>query len=104
MERISIFKISKGTFREDSIEIVLLCKESAISPATHLNELYQVICNFNMEIMMGDFKVDAFGPQTAIIEGKFHTYDMADNKPTHLNRSLFDQVHILKSFPMEFKI
>ena len=55
-------------------------------------------------MMMGDFKVDAFSPQTAIIEGKLHTYDMAYNKPTHLNRSLFDQVHILKSFPMEFKI
>ena len=39
MEGISIFTIRKGTFREDSITIVLLYKESVISPATYLNEL-----------------------------------------------------------------
>ena len=60
MEGILIFTIRKGTFREDSITIVLLYKESAISPATYLNELSQVICNFNVDVIFGDFNIDAF--------------------------------------------
>ena len=31
-------------------------------------------------------------------------YDMVVNIPTHLSGSLLDQVHILKSFSMEFNI
>ena len=60
MEGILIFTIRKGTFREDSITIVLLYKESAISPATYLNELSQVICNFNVNVIFGDFNINAF--------------------------------------------
>ena len=60
MEGISIFTIRKATFREDSITITLLYKESAISHATYLNELSQVISNFNVDIILGDFNIDAF--------------------------------------------
>ena len=101
MEGISIFTIRKRTFREDSITIAL---ESAISPAIYLNELSQVISNVNVDIILGDFNIGAFGQQRAIIEDKLHMYDMVINKPTHLSGSLLDQVHILKSFAMEFNI
>ena len=53
---------------------------------------------------MGDFNIAAFYPQRAIIEDKPHMYDMVINKPGHLSGSLLDQVHILKSFAMEFNI
>ena len=98
MDGISIFTIRKGTFRENSITIALLYKESAISPATYLNELTQLISNFDVDIILGDFNIDAFGLQTDIIEDKLHMYDMVVDKPTHLSGSLLDQVHILKSF------
>ena len=104
MEGISIFTIRKRTFREDSITIALLYKESAISPAIYLNELSQVINNVNVDITLGDFSIGAFGPQRAIIEDKLHMYDMVINKLTHLSGSLLDQVHIFKSFAMEFNI
>ena len=104
MEGISIFTIRKGTFREGSITIALLYKESAISPVIYLNKLSQVISNCNVDIILGDFNIDAFGPQRAIIEDNLHMYDMVVNKPTHLSGSLLDQVHILKSFAMELNI
>ena len=50
-EGISIFTIRKITFREDSITTALLYKESAISPATYLNELSQVISNVNVDVI-----------------------------------------------------
>ena len=84
MQGISIFTIRKRTFREDSITIALLYKQSAISPATYLNELSQEISNVNVDIILGDFNVDAFDPKIAIIEDKLHMYDMVINKPTHL--------------------
>ena len=62
MESISMFTVRKRTFREDSITIALLCKEYAISPATYLNELFQVISNVNVDIVLGDFNIDPFGP------------------------------------------
>ena len=58
MEGISIFTIRKGTFREDSITITLLYKESVISPAIYLNELSQVICNFNVDMILGNFNIN----------------------------------------------
>ena len=81
-----------------------------ISPATYLNELFQVICDFNVDIILGDFNdiilgnfnIDAFDPQTAITEDKLYTYDMVVNKPTHLSGSLLDQVHLLKRSAIEF--
>ena len=96
MKGISIFTIRKRTFREDSITIALLYKESSgISPATYLNELSQAISNDNVDIILGDFN---------IIAGNFHMYDTVINKPTHLSQSLLDQVHTLKCFAMEFNI
>ena len=85
VEGLSIFTIRKITFREDSITIALLYKESAISPATYLNEMSQVISNVNVYVILGDSNIDAFGPQRAIIEDKLHMYDMAINKSTHLS-------------------
>ena len=104
MEGISIFTIRKGAFREGNITIALLYKETAISPATHLNELSQVISNCNVDIILGHFNIDTFDLQRTIIEDKLHMYDMVVNKPTHLSGSLLDQVHILKSFAMAFNI
>ena len=104
LEGISIFTIRKRTFREDSITIALLYKESAISPATCLSELSQVISNVNADMILGDFNIDAFGPQRAIIEYKLHMYDIVINRSTNLSGSLLDQVHILESFVMEFNI
>ena len=74
LEGISIFTIRKGLFIENSIIIALLYKESNISPATYLNELSQVICNVNVDIILGDFNIDAFGPQEAIIKDKLQKY------------------------------
>lgn len=42
--------------------------------------------------------------QKAIIEDKIQMYDSVVNKPPHLYGSLLDQVNILKSFTMQFKI
>ena len=70
MEGILIFKIRKGTFRKDSKTIALLYKESAISPTTYLNEKSRVICNFNVEFILGDFSIGAFDPQRSITNNK----------------------------------
>ena len=104
MEGISIFTIRKITFRKDSITIALVYKESVISPATYLNERSQVISNVNVDMILGDLNIHAFGPQRAIIGDKLHMNDMVINKPTHLIGSFLDLVYILKIFAMEFNI
>ena len=34
-------------------------------------------------VILGDFNIDAFDPQAAIIEDKLHIYDIIINKPSH---------------------
>ena len=34
-------------------------------------------------VILGDFNIDAFDPQAAIIEDKLHIYDIITNKPSH---------------------
>lgn len=66
MESISIFTIRKKAFREDSITITILYKENGTSPATYLNELSQVVYDFNVDIILGDININTFSPQRAI--------------------------------------
>ena len=61
-------------------------------------------CHVQSVEILNCINIDAFGPQRAITEDKFHMYDMFINKPTHLSGSLLDQVRMLKSFAMEFSI
>ena len=61
-------------------------------------------CHAQSVEILNCINIDAFGPQRTIIEDKLHMYDIVINKPSHLSESLLVQVHILKSFAMEFSI
>ena len=64
MEGIWIVTIRKGTFREGSITTALIHKESALSPATYINGLSQIKCNFNVNTILGDSNIDDFNPES----------------------------------------
>ena len=67
MEDISILTMRIGTFREVSIKIALLYKESTISPVTYPNQLSQVIVHFDVDILLENSSIDSFAPQRPIM-------------------------------------
>ncbi|XP_066915086.1 uncharacterized protein [Clytia hemisphaerica] len=72
----------------------LLClTETQLSPSKLLQLLYD-----DIDIIVGDFNIDALDPENAYLGEVLSSYEMVVNEPTHLAGGLLDHVYLKDNF------
>ena len=57
--------------------------------------------NDNIHVILGDFNIDAYGPNNLQMQQTLSRYKLVVDEPTHLSGSLLDHVYVRKDFMQE---
>ena len=85
------------TFRNPSFsdEKILLYKKTSVLRGLFLSQLQDLLCNEQIQIILGDFDTDAFNSNNnASLSKSLERYFMVVRDPTHLSGSLIDHVYL----------
>lgn len=90
---ISIITFHKHTFSFEKITIGILYRQQSFNWETFINTLQVILVENNIDILVGDFNIDAF----AVVSPLQENYELVINQSTHLSGSLLDHVYIKKT-------
>ena len=99
----TLIKFSKQTFSNEPINLLLLYKPPHYSRNAFCQDLSGLLFD-NIEIIVGDFNIDAQEPTNADLNGILSSYEMIVNEPTHLAGGLLDHVYLKRSFISEKEV
>ena len=91
-------KFAKETFSSQPIKLLLLYKPPDYSRNSFREELLELITYDDIDIIVGDFNIDALDPENAYLNEVLSSYEMVVNEPTHLAGGLLDHVYLKNSF------
>ena len=94
MEGISIYSIRKINFIGKSVKISLLC-EKRVPSKLFIIPFLTVQC-YRIDVILGDFNIDAYDSEEANLVRVLSSYDMVVNDATHISGSLLGQVFVGK--------
>ena len=94
----TMIKFSKETFSNKAIKLLLLYKPPNYSTDSFCEDLRQVTAYDDIDIIVGDFNIDALDPANNFLKDVLSSYEMIVNDPTHLAGGLLDHVYLKKSF------
>ncbi|XP_066912801.1 uncharacterized protein [Clytia hemisphaerica] len=94
----TLIKFKKETFSSQSISLLILYRPPNSSRNTFREELLQLTSYDDVDIIVGDFNIDALDPTNQDLNEILSSFKMIVNEPTHLAGGLLDHVYIKTSF------
>ena len=93
---LSVVTFRKPNFSERIFTMALLYRLHSSSRNIFYETIYELV-NENIDIIMGDFNINALNSEERHIRRILSSYDMVVTEPTHISGSLLDHVYISKS-------
>ncbi|XP_066910247.1 uncharacterized protein [Clytia hemisphaerica] len=94
----TLIKFKKETFSSRPISLLILYRPPNSSRNTFREELLQLTSYDDVDIIVGDFNIDALDPTNQDLNEILSSFKMIVNEPTHLAGGLLDHVYIKTSF------
>ena len=94
MNGFSILIFHKPSFCDKYFKIILLYKKNSVPQAFFLSQLQDLICNEQIQIILGDLNTHAFDSDNyASLLKSLERYSMAVRDPRRLSGSLIDRLY-----------
>ena len=104
MNGFSILIFHKPSFSDKYFKIILLYKKNSVPQALFLSQLQDLICNEQIQIILGDLNTDAFDSDNyASLLKSLERYSMVVWDPTRLSASLFDRLYVSNAILDKFQ-
>ena len=107
-EGMSILNVKKTAFCDDCFTILLLYRNCDSSYENFCNMLFNITSNEEIDIVMGDFNINALDSKIAQINAILRDFHHIVKRLTHLLGALLDHVYvknsILENYDIEHKI
>ena len=95
---VSIITIRKSSFSPNSVTLALIYRQSGSPICDFYNKLTQFIRCTDIDILLGDFNIDALDPRNITLSNILQDYELVVKEPTHLDGALLDHLHLKKNF------
>lgn len=98
-----LFKLSKRTFHENPISILLLYRKNSLNRDESLYLIHHFLGNETIDVILGDFNVNAFSGENYFLD-YLTEYKQVVTSPTHISGSLIDHIYIHESLFTTFNV
>lgn len=95
---ISLIRFRKEGYLAQTINLLLIYREPSQPKVTLYNDLSDFLQFDDLDVIMGDFNIDAIDPANQCLQDLLDSYELIVKDPTHLSGGLIDHVYIKKTF------
>ena len=95
---VSVVSFLKSNFSSTCFTVLLIYRQPGHIMQSFYNNLTGILQNRKIDIVLGDFNIDAFDPVYENLRILMANFRLVVDKPTHLSGGLLDHIYIRKDF------
>ena len=95
---VSVVSFIKADFSHNPFSLLLIYRQPGNVPQSFYDNLTDILQNKNIDIILGDFNIDASSPRYDNLRILLMNFKLVVNKPTHLSGGLIDHIYIHEDF------
>ena len=93
-----MIQFQKGTFADQSVNFAVVCWSPSSSSANFVNYILDIVKEYNIKILLGDFNINAFH-DTLLNKTTLQRFQIVATEATRrLCKGLIDHVYLRKKF------
>jgi len=97
---VSVVSFVKPNFSPTPFTLLLIYRQPGNVPQSFYDNLTGILQNKNIDVILGDFNIDAFTPMYENLRNllRIRSFRLVVDKPTHLSGGLIDHIYINEDF------